>query len=306
MRFNSTAKMPVLGEVQMNLTDTEQTYYSIAVVVSLILHFFLLAINLPGILALNNPGLETFPVGLVELASGLPAGEMVSLPKNPDQSVAVNRPGNRQPLRGANELKTNLNPNRPLQNAAVPSQKEADAVSGNPVERSGDKSVSGNNIGEKTNINPYQPFNDASVPPKKEEIAASDHPAGKTGNQNLPGGSMEKVTGSGNSRADEPQNFGTGEEMVTALAMPAYPPKVLKEGKEGNVMVRILVNAGGGLSLAIITKSSGDLRLDHAAIASIQKQWKFKAMPKGYYIDVVFSFSARIGASVRFLNAKTR
>ncbi len=293
-------KMPVFGEERkMNLT--EQKYYSIAIIVSLIFHLLLLTIDLPGILDLKNPGLEAFPVGLVEVASEPPAEEMVSLPQNSNQSVAFNRPGSRQSLKGANEIKTNPNPNQsPLHNATAPSKKGGDAVSGNPVERSGDKSV------PKTNINPYQPSNDVIATPKKEEVTAFDHAAGKTGNQNLPGGNIEKITGSENSRDNELPDFGTGEEMVTALTMPTYPSIVMKEGKEGNVSVRVLVNAGGGLGLAIITKSSGDLRLDHAAVTSIQKKWKFKAMPKGYYIDLVFSFSVRIGVSVKFLNAKTR
>jgi TonB family protein len=95
--------------------------------------------------------------------------------------------------------------------------------------------------------------------------------------------------------------------MVTVLGpMPTYPPKARKEGKEGKVVVRVLVNAGGDLMLAIITGSSGDIRLDYATITAIKQKWKFKSITKGYYIDLAFSFNAQIGVSVKFLGSKTR
>ena len=70
--------------------------------------------------------------------------------------------------------------------------------------------------------------------------------------------------------------------------------------------VRILVDGDGDLELVIITKSSGDIRLDYAATSSIERNWKFSQIFEDYYIDLVFSFRLQTGVSVKFLNSETR
>ena len=106
---------------------------------------------------------------------------------------------------------------------------------------------------------------------------------------------------------DEQRSFGTGEAMVKIVGpMPTYPPAAFREGKEGTVAVRVLVNAAGQVDLVIVTKSSGDLRLDYAATSSVEREWKFTSLNEGYYIDLLFSFDLQIGTSVRFITSKTR
>jgi TonB family protein len=295
------------------MNDTEHRNYIIAVIVSLIFHFSLLAIYLGSTPASKNPGLETFPVGLVEIASssssaGLRAEGMVSQPNNQSIITVAHNQRNRQPHKVKTEIKPNVNSNQPSKNIAALSKKAKIAVSGNPVEKPGNQSrPPGGNIETKSNLSPDSPSRGAIVPPKKEETVVSNNPGEKPGNQIALSGNNEKLTASQNSAVSQPQDLGTGEAMVTVLGpMPTYPSKAMKEGKEGNVAVRIFVNAGGGSDLAIVTKSSGDLRLDYAAISSIKQKWKFKLITKGYYIDLVFSFNVHIGVSVRFLNSKTR
>jgi TonB family protein len=265
---------------------TEQKNYIIAGVVSLTFHFLLLAIYLPGILASKNPGLETFPVGLVEIASGSPGEVIVSLSKNrPDISAALNSQGSRQPHKEKIEIKSAVYSNQSPTDATTIPKKEAVATSGNQNSSSGDIEI-------KSAANPNQSPQDTVALPKKEATAVSDNPWERPGIQSTLRG---------------PQNLGTGEEMVTILGpMPPYPSNALKEGKEGNVAARILVKADGSLDIVIITDSSGDLRLDYAATSSIKRKWKFQPITKDYYIDLVFSFSVQIGVSVKFLNSKTR
>lgn len=286
---------------------TEQRNYIIAVIVSLIFHFSLLITYFLGIPTSQNAGLDTFPVSLVEIASGSPERTVVSQPDNKSNiTVAINQ-NNRQPHKGKTVTKSNVNPNQTSKNAAALSKKEKIAVPGNPVEKYGNQSSSGGNIETQPNVNPNPPSKNATLSPEKEEMTVSNNSRANSGNQRVFSGNTEKITGPQNSGIVQPQDLGTGEELVLVLGpMPAYPPKAMKDGKEGNAAVRILVDSGGSLDLAIVTKSSGDLRLDYAAIASIKRKWKFKPIAKGYYIDLVFSFNVHIGVSVRFLNSKTR
>ena len=154
---------------------------------------------------------------------------------------------------------------------------------------------------------PVQPSKDTAMLPEKEKVAASDTPVEKPESQSAAGGNTKEITGSGNFGPVEPQSFGTGEAMVKIIGpMPSYPPTAYREGKEGKVAVRILVNADGQLDLVIVTKTSGDIRLDYAVTSSIEGKWKFTSINEGYYIDLTFSFDLHIGASVKFLASKTR
>lgn len=289
---------------------TEHKDYLIAILVSLTFHLLLLIINLPGIPASQNRGLETFPVGLVEIASGSPKGVMVSLPKYKlNRSVALNSPGRRKLPKvhqGITKIKSNENPHQPPKDAIVLSKKKGIAVSDNHQEKPGDYSTPGGNTAIKPIVNPNQPPKDSTVP-KKEEMAVADNPTENPGNQSTPSGNNEAITGSDDSATSQPQGLGTGEGMVTVLGpMPAYPQNAKNEGKEGYVEVRILVNAAGSLELVIVTDSSDDIRLDYAATSSIEQGWKFKAVAKNYFIDLIFSFKIQTGVSVEFIDSETR
>ncbi len=251
---------------------TEQKNYLVAVFVSLIIHFLLLTICLPGIPAQKKQVLEELHVGLVEISSENKSRRI---------SVELNTPGKWQPQKVA----------------------AADTLMKMPK----NQSASSENVDLKSAVKPNQPSDDAAILPEKEEVAASDDPAKKPENQSAFSGDIEEITGSENSGTGGPHSFGTGEAMVKIIgSMPTYPPAALKEGKGGKVAVRILVNAGGKLELVIVTKSSGDVRLDYAATSSIERKWKFTPINKGYYIDLTFSFDIHIGASVKFLDSKTR
>ena len=204
---------------------TEQKNYLIAVIVSLTFHFLLLIISLPGILASKKPVLETFPVGLVEIASGSPKGVMVPLPKNhSDLSVAFNSTGSRQLYKGKTEMKSNVNPNQPPKDATELSKKEEIAVSGNSMDKPGNQSAPSGKIEMKSYVNPNQLPRNVTVLPKNEAIAVSGNHLEKPGDQRSLSGTIEEITNFGNSGTTQTR-FGTGKAMVTDLQpMPPYPP----------------------------------------------------------------------------------
>jgi TonB family protein len=250
----------------MNLT--ERGNYMIALLISLAFHFFILFLFMPGYMTSKPTSLETFPVGLVEIAAGEPDGSngmMGSLPEEtvPVPPAAINKPRGEQPDKGKMVVKPN--------------------------------------------VNPKQPPEDAIVLPKKEGIAIAEEPGKKPAHGGIPTGGAEGTGDTGTSSTGKPMGFGSGEGMVTVLGpLPPYPKNAMNEGKEGEVTVRVLVMADGSLEQVIITKTSGDSRLDKAADSAIRRTWKFKPVTKDYYIDLVFSFSIRSGVTLKFLNSENR
>jgi TonB family protein len=250
---------------------TERNNYIIAVLVSLIIHFCLLTIHLSGMLVPEEPELKTFPVRMVEFSTES---------KSQQLTVALNVPKKEQPQMEVVE-KTTV---KKFIDQSAPSEKP-----------------------EIKSVAPTQPFEDTPLFPEKKETTASDTLVKNPENQRVTGENAEITTGLENSDTGETQSFGTGEAMVKIIGpMPTYPRAALKEGIEGEVTVRILVNADGQLDLPIVIKTSGDVRLDYAATSSIERNWKFTSISKGYYIDLTFSFDLQTKVSVKFIVARTR
>lgn len=250
---------------------TEQQNYIIAAVVSIMIHFLLLTIYLPGISASQEPEIETIQAGLVEISSPNKIRRI---------TVALNAPGKGEP----NQVTVADPPGEKPQNQSAPKENPETKLIGKPI----------------------QPLNETTLP-EAEKVAASDASVKKFENPSPSGGDAGEITGFENKGSGQPESFRTGEAMVKIVGpMPSYPPAALKEGKEGTTAVRILVDADGQLELVIVTKSSGDIRLDYAATSSIERQWKFTPLNEGYYIDLIFSFDIQIGASVKFINANPR
>ena len=55
---------------------------------------------------------------------------------------------------------------------------------------------------------------------------------------------------------------------------PDYPERARREGKEGQVLLRVLVDEAGRSKSIEINRSSGSDTLDHAAAEAI-KRWRF-------------------------------
>jgi len=76
---------------------------------------------------------------------------------------------------------------------------------------------------------------------------------------------------------------------------PTYPPESRELGEQGKVLLRVLVNANGGVEQVNLRKSSGYQRLDQAAQNAV-KQWRFVPAKRGEqavtaWVVVPISFS---------------
>lgn len=56
---------------------------------------------------------------------------------------------------------------------------------------------------------------------------------------------------------------------------PQYPASAAAEGVEGTVSLIVTVGTDGNVEKVSVSKSSGDARLDSAAVAAVKK-WKYK------------------------------
>ncbi len=59
-------------------------------------------------------------------------------------------------------------------------------------------------------------------------------------------------------------------------SQPRYPPEMIRLGKEGVVIVEILVNPDGRVGEARIHKSSGFAAFDNATVDEARRKWRFK------------------------------
>jgi TonB family protein len=62
---------------------------------------------------------------------------------------------------------------------------------------------------------------------------------------------------------------------VPKCARPIYPTRAMRDGHQGNGVLKIKINADGGLGSAIVEKSTGSPKLDQAKLESVMS-CKFK------------------------------
>jgi TonB family protein len=76
-----------------------------------------------------------------------------------------------------------------------------------------------------------------------------------------------------------------------------YPKKAYENNEEGNVTVKVSIDADGSLAKTILLSSSGSIELDHGALSVIKAAAPFDPLP-GYYnlsrLNIVASFRYRI------------
>ncbi|HHY47214.1 MAG TPA: TonB family protein [Firmicutes bacterium] len=142
------------------------------------------------------------------------------------------------------------------------------------------------------------------APDTKTGVKPLGEPSPSAGTSEPASGAPEAVPGAGEARGASggtrlrPEQFGTGESLVTAAARPVYPKNAQNEGVEGTVEALATVSPEGRLLAVSITKSSGDPRLDAIVVRTMEKAWSFKAIGVEYNIriNVVFS-GARVSVS---------
>lgn len=139
-----------------------------------------------------------------------------------------------------------------------------------------------------TDNDPVKPLGFA-VGPAGEFRTGSERPGGRTESYAaLPQGSGSGGAGSGlgggggglgtGSRSGGGYGGDSGSKFVQVryahAPRPEYPEQARREGKEGRVMLRVLVDEQGRSTSAEVDQSSGSKTLDMAAIEAI-KRWRF-------------------------------
>lgn len=253
------------------MTGIERHNYQTAVVVSIIFHAILFLVYFPEINKPKPVTLETYPVGMVELAQG--SGGM-----NARSAGVTGISGDKN----KNTNKTEVNPHKSQTNK--PTQSSMEIPDKNLKTKEGTREVR-----PKINELPGKVGTDG---PGAGEIL--EKPGGTGGN------------GEGGSPDSQSMGFGSGEGMVSRLGPPPpYPKNAMNEGKEGEVAVRVLVLSNGNLDKVVLLKSAGDSRLDKATITSITQNWQFKPVTKDYFIDLIFVFDLQSGITVKFVKSET-
>jgi len=107
------------------------------------------------------------------------------------------------------------------------------------------------------------------------DFSGSDNGPGGNG---LAGGSAGAGTGNGSGTGGGTGNGQSGTALTQAryreTPQPNYPDSARREGKEGRVLLRVLVDEEGKTKAIEVSTSSGYDMLDRAATEAIKK-WRF-------------------------------
>lgn len=114
-----------------------------------------------------------------------------------------------------------------------------------------------------------------------KKTVPSTKPQPGTGNNQTSGPSNATGNGSGTgSGSGDGAGAGEGRGVpvtpprVVSAMQPKYPSSARSAGIEGVVGVKMLVNASGKVTEAIVVRSSGNAAMDEAAVAAVYK-WRF-------------------------------
>jgi protein TonB len=139
-------------------------------------------------------------------------------------------------------------------------------------------------------------------------IAPQGETVGRLATQN---GSDEdgRSAGNGDSGSGPGSGVGTGEGYGGSIFVaasyaynpkPGYPDRARREGREGQVLLRVLVDEEGRSKLVEVNRSSGSTALDQAAAKTI-KRWRFSPARFG---DRPVETWVRIPIDFRLIDAK--
>ncbi|TMA97559.1 MAG: energy transducer TonB [Deltaproteobacteria bacterium] len=127
--------------------------------------------------------------------------------------------------------------------------------------------------------------------------------SGPTGND--ANGSGTGLTGTGNGNGNGSGSFGAGIALTQAryreTPRPDYPESARRDGREGRVLLRVLVDDQGRSKQVEINNSSGSDALDRAAAEAI-KRWRFHPARHG---DKPVESWLRIPIEFRLADAKS-
>ena len=124
------------------------------------------------------------------------------------------------------------------------------------------------------------------------------------GSGNGAGGNGSAILGAGTGDGNNGSDYGANltQARYRETPRPNYPENARRKGREGTVLLRVLVNEEGQAKTIEINKSSGDDSLDRAAREAIQR-WRF--IPARYGQKAVESW-IRIPVDFRLADSNAR
>jgi protein TonB len=115
-----------------------------------------------------------------------------------------------------------------------------------------------------------------AAPTRPGEIISSAGGSGSTGagagGSGL--GSAGSGSGIGSGRGSSPSGAITTQARYSDTPKPVYPENARREGREGRVLLRVMIDEQGKTKTAAVNRSSGSDALDQAALDAI-KRWRF-------------------------------
>lgn len=114
----------------------------------------------------------------------------------------------------------------------------------------------------------------------QEVTGSGGNGIGGVGNASGGGGASSTGNGSGTGRGDRGSDSRFVQVSYTYAPKPEYPAPARRDGKEGRVLLRVLVDEQGKSKSIEVDNSSGNEALDRAAIAVI-KRWRFSPARRG-------------------------
>lgn len=251
------------------MIKSERRDYQFAIFGSLVFHLLLFVIYFPNGLLRQEMNLKTYPVGMVSLPKG--SGGLDA--DTPVMETTVNEPNSPPGAKPENQ---------PIRTEPVKKEPEP----------------------PKTNL-PEHTIATSDAPDSKVKPLTPVPLVGGSG-PTRPAGEGAGSGRDGSGGASGPRGLGNGEGKLFRMgALPPYPKNAMNEGVQGTVGLRILVLSNGGLEKIELVNSSGDSRLDKAALRAVNN-WQFQPESEAYSIDIIFAFDLKNGVSIRFLKAETR
>lgn len=104
-------------------------------------------------------------------------------------------------------------------------------------------------------------------------------------------GTTQSGEGTAESAPPLPAPPPSGHSLHIGGGNPLYPKNAEHDGVEGTVLLVLHVSASGELRNVIISKSSGDERLDNQAERYIKEMWSLRQMPYDYSLDIGVVFT---------------
>ncbi|HOL08701.1 MAG TPA: TonB family protein [Bacillota bacterium] len=254
------------------MNSKERNDYIIATIISIIFHVLLLVIVFPAGFLFGKPGgTDIFAAEIVEF----PSSEMNPQEMNPSELNQAIETAEAKPDQIEEKQPVSKEQNKGESLSVRPPDVKQDLTKVKPLEA-------------KPEIAKESKPKTESEPVTKPDLKTTSTDNNKT-TTDLP---AQPTLPSG------PKSLGNGTGMVvrglTGRNYP-YPKNAANLDLEGEVLLRVEVEAGGKIAKIDFLKSSDNREMDRAARGYVLNDWIFKPFDDDYYIDLLVKFKIEDG-----------